>query len=282
VLTIFTVPKPFAGHVGVIQRNALASWARLPGDVEIIVCGDEAGTAAAAAEVGAIHVEQLERNEFGTPRVDSLFESALRVATRPVLVYANADLILLSDLPGAIARIGLPSYLVAGRRRNISVRGPLDFDRAGWDEELRRDSMRQGRLEHPWGSDYFVFPAELPLGPLPPFAVGRPFWDNWLFYRARALGIPVVDATKAIVPIHQMHGYEHIPGGSGEPWDGPEADANRLVSRAAQEGQDRVFHLWDATHLLTERGLRRARGPQHLWRRLKMSSSRGLGQRPML
>jgi hypothetical protein len=28
VLTIFTIRKPFAGHIGVIQRNAIASWLR--------------------------------------------------------------------------------------------------------------------------------------------------------------------------------------------------------------------------------------------------------------
>ena len=26
MLTIFTIPKPFIGHIGVIQRNAIMSW----------------------------------------------------------------------------------------------------------------------------------------------------------------------------------------------------------------------------------------------------------------
>ena len=26
MLTIFTTPKPFRGHIGIIQRNALKSW----------------------------------------------------------------------------------------------------------------------------------------------------------------------------------------------------------------------------------------------------------------
>jgi hypothetical protein len=29
VFTLFTVPKAFEGHIGVIQRNAFGSWARL-------------------------------------------------------------------------------------------------------------------------------------------------------------------------------------------------------------------------------------------------------------
>ena len=29
MLTIFTIPKPFVGHIGVIQRNAIISWLNL-------------------------------------------------------------------------------------------------------------------------------------------------------------------------------------------------------------------------------------------------------------
>ncbi|NBC18953.1 MAG: hypothetical protein GVY18_16755, partial [Bacteroidetes bacterium] len=52
MLTLFTIPKPFAGHIGVIQRNALESWRRLDSDVEIILCGDDAGVAKTADALG--------------------------------------------------------------------------------------------------------------------------------------------------------------------------------------------------------------------------------------
>jgi len=29
VFTLFTIPKAFKGHIGVIQRNAIGSWAQL-------------------------------------------------------------------------------------------------------------------------------------------------------------------------------------------------------------------------------------------------------------
>ena len=41
MLTIFSTPKPFRGHIGVIQRNAIESWKRIHPDVEIILFGDE-------------------------------------------------------------------------------------------------------------------------------------------------------------------------------------------------------------------------------------------------
>ena len=41
MITIFSTPKPFRGHIGVIQRNALKSWTLLHPDVEMILFGDE-------------------------------------------------------------------------------------------------------------------------------------------------------------------------------------------------------------------------------------------------
>src|SRR6266853_4649960 len=45
VLTIFASAKPFHGHTGVIQRNAIASWTRLRPRPEIILFGNEPGVA---------------------------------------------------------------------------------------------------------------------------------------------------------------------------------------------------------------------------------------------
>ena len=33
MITLFAIPKAFAGRAGVIQRNAIASWTRLGDDV---------------------------------------------------------------------------------------------------------------------------------------------------------------------------------------------------------------------------------------------------------
>ena len=46
-ISIVAVPKPFHGHIATIQRNALGSWTRAPGVAEVILLGDEAGTAEA-------------------------------------------------------------------------------------------------------------------------------------------------------------------------------------------------------------------------------------------
>ena len=68
-LALFSLPKPFRGHEGVIQRNALRSWAGLPGSPELLVFGGEDGAAEAAAAVGARAVPEVARNEQSTPFV---------------------------------------------------------------------------------------------------------------------------------------------------------------------------------------------------------------------
>ena len=52
MLTIFSTPKPFLGHIEVIQRNAIESWKRLEANVEIILIGDDPGTAEVCRELG--------------------------------------------------------------------------------------------------------------------------------------------------------------------------------------------------------------------------------------
>ena len=39
-LAILAMPKPFHGHIGMIQRNAIQSWTHLSPRPEIFLCGD--------------------------------------------------------------------------------------------------------------------------------------------------------------------------------------------------------------------------------------------------
>jgi hypothetical protein len=41
MITFFTTPKPFRGHIGIIQRNATENWNRMHTSVEVILFGDE-------------------------------------------------------------------------------------------------------------------------------------------------------------------------------------------------------------------------------------------------
>ena len=251
VLTVFTVPKPFRGRVGEIQRNAIESWCALRHDVQVVLVGDEDGVARAAREAGVEHVGGLLHNDRGTPRLDSAFARAATVARLPLWCFVNSDILLLDDALPAFERVAsaFDTFLVIGECRDLDVAaGTATGDvtvRAG----LRESALERGRLRGYAALDYFVFPRGL-FDPVPPFAIGRAGFDNWLVWRARAGGHPVVDATRRIVAVHQSHDYLHVPGGQEEAYSGAEAERNiRLAG-----GKEHIYSLHDATHRLLARG----------------------------
>src|SRR5574340_1281413 len=102
MLTFFSLPKPFRGHIGIIQQNAIRSWLHLRPGNDIILYGDEEGTADFACEFGLCHVPDLKRNEYGTPLIGSMFRNAQTRAQHPYLCYINADILLFPDFLEAL------------------------------------------------------------------------------------------------------------------------------------------------------------------------------------
>jgi hypothetical protein len=254
MLTLFSAPKPFDGHIGLIQRNALASWSALTPEAEVLLLGDEPGLAEAAAECGAEHLKGVARNESGTPLVSSIFSLAQGRARHALMCYVNADILLLEDFLPAVKRVGqeLDRFLMVGRRWDLEVEEPLSFDPAGR-ERLRWQLEQAGRMHPPAGSDYFVF-RKGEFADMPGFALGRAGWDNWMIYAARAARLAVVDASDSVTIIHQTHDYGHLPGGQPH-YRLPESDDNLRLAG----GREMVFTLKDATWRLGPFGLRRQR-----------------------
>jgi hypothetical protein len=252
-ITVFSIPKSFVGHIGIIQRNALASWTRLGEGVQVILFGNDAGVAEVAREAGVEHVPDIERTEYGTPLVNSAFSLAARMARNPLLCYANADIMFTDDLLRAAASVRRRKFLMVGHRWNVDIIEPWDFSDPRWRKKLVALAHYHGSLSRDDWIDYFVFPRDCKLTVLPPFVVGRPRWDNYLLFRCRQLGYPLIDATDVVTAVHQNHGYGHVPKGTGDLWYGPEADANiKLLG-----DESRIFRLIDATHKLTEAGLKK-------------------------
>lgn len=262
MLTLFTTPKPFRGHIAVIQRNAIQSWCELRPSCEIILFGDEEGSSEIVGELGLRHVRDLERNEYGTPLLNTMFEVAQEIAAHPRLCYVNADIVLLSDFPTAVRRIPFPDFLMVGQRWDVDLAQPLDVSRSDWEPKMRQYVRDRGILHTHFAMDFFVFPRGL-FTEMPPFAVGRPAWDNWMVYRARSLKIPVVDATAVVMAIHQNHGYDHPRGRSGI-YRGTEGMRNLALAG----GLAHAFDVRDATHVLTPASVKRALRKDHLKRRL--------------
>lgn len=262
-LTLFTLPKPFHGHIDTIQTNAIKSWLLLQPRPEVILFGDEEGTARLASELAIRHIPKIACNEYGTPLVSSLFHSAQDIACHQFMCYVNADIILMSDFLPAIRQIKKSSFLAIGQRWDIDIREELDFNNPGWENQLRAQLAERGKLHGHTGLDYFVFPRGL-YQDIPPFAIGRTAWDNWLVYQARSLDAPVIDATQSIVAVHQNHDYSHSQGGAISVWKGPEAVRNRELAGWGEHG----FTLEHATWILSPQGMKRALSLRYLYFRL--------------
>ena len=93
-LTIIAMPKPFRGHIGIIQLNAITSWTKLRPRPEIILFGTEEGAAECAADLGLVHIPEVARNQHGTPLLADIFALAEERTTHDTLAYVNADIIL--------------------------------------------------------------------------------------------------------------------------------------------------------------------------------------------
>ncbi len=221
-LTLFTTAKPFAGHSAIIQRNALRSWTLLEPRPEILLLGDEEGYEQAAKEVGAVRVLDLERNEFGTPLLSGIFRSGHEHGHGRVLMFLNADIILPPPFVEAVATVErqISRFLLVGRRVDLDVVQPVTFG-DGWCQQLLKRAAVDGNVRGDLCIDYFAFTRDL-FTEIPPFAIGRTRYDNWLIWRAAAEGARVVDASAFVQVIHQNHDYGHT-GGLLKAWEGAEA-----------------------------------------------------------
>jgi hypothetical protein len=253
MLTIFTTPKPFRGHINIIQRNALKSWTLLHPDVEVILFGDEEGAAEVARELGIRHEAHVDRNELGTNLLDYMFGKAEAIARHDVLCYVNCDIVLTDDFLHAVERVraAYPRFLMVGRRWDTPITAPIDFSDSGWGEKARNFALSSNAQRDEWWIDYFVFARGLWGRDLPPFAVGRARWDNWMVWKALDLKLPVVDASRAIVAVHQNHDYKHLPQGKGGVWEGEEAQRNLKLAG----GRYHQRTIADANMLLRSDGL---------------------------
>lgn len=253
MLTIFTIPKPFIGNIGVIQRNAIMSWLNLIPKCEIILFGDDSGIQEVAQELGIICIPDIKKNEYGTPYLDDVFNRAQKIAHHDILCYTNSDIIFFNDIIEAVTLIPMKEYLVIGERWDVDLTAPLKTSDKNWAENFFSYASEHHTVLNFPGMDYFIFPRNM-LREILPFVVGRRGWDNWLIYHVRERKISVIDATGIVHVVHQNHSYSHIPDKKGSRWDGPESSGNlRLV-------QNRLIYLWeliDSDWVLTPKGPKR-------------------------
>lgn len=249
MLTLFTTAKPFRGGDLTRQRNALRSWSLLHPDGEVILFGDVPGAREVAAELGIRHVPDVLHSEHGSVRLDDMFARAQDMARHDLLCYANCDIILLDSFARAAAAAagGSKDFLMIGRRWDAPIETPVHFSGPGWQTHLRDEVVRTGKMQSPAAVDYFAFSRGL-YARMPPFVIGRVYWDHWLVWRARSMKVPVIDATADVLAIHQNHDHSYHPAGL----EGVRKDAESKRNRALAGGQWHLYTIEHATHRLID------------------------------
>ena len=254
MITFFTTAKPFRGHSAIIQRNALKSWKLLYPEVEVILFGNDEGTSEVSREFGLRHEPQVARNAAGLPYMNAMFDRAHEISSYETLCYSNCDIILTSDFPEALGRLQIAAsdFLMIGRRWDIEVTRPLDFLNPQWQQEIRDIALKTNDRRDAWWIDYFLFGRGLFYKKIPEFVVGRPRWDNWVVWKALSSGARVIDASAAVLAIHQNHGYAAHPKGREGLW----ADESSQHNIALSGGALHLCKIDDAINRLTTDGIK--------------------------
>lgn len=249
MFTLFSTCKPFKGLYNTIQRNAIRSWLAIDPRPEIILLGNDAGTAEICAEFGLIHIPNVAQAPHGKPDVADLFAKAQAAASHDVLAYVNADICVFDDFARAIdvLRWRLPKFMMCGQRHNLDVKREVK----NWDT-LKKKALNRADLLVATGTDYFVFKrgmlSELAEG----LGAGHLAWDNYIpWYAVTKDKAAFVDATATVLAIHQNHPEVEFNGHPG-------AQQNHGVVR--QQDPDKPgdycgLFLKDVSHVLAPDGL---------------------------
>lgn len=286
MLTIFSSPRPFTEkRFEKIQMNALDSWVRLKPRPDIILFGDkrhEQGIDMLARKLSghARRIAQyrwetdIKRNRWGTPLVGDLMINAQRMAQTDFVAWVNTDIILLQDFMEAIKQVErqLRQFLLIGAKWRLYGEPPeIDFTRDDWQRHVRKLCKHGGERQPRSGSNYQVFTNGLFRGHLykrlddrpshkedfpveyPPIAWGRIRMDTWLVWQCLRREIPVIDATDAILAVHQDHrhiGKRVIPQDSGS----EEIGLQDKLTERRESGGGRISN---ASWILDKQGLRK-------------------------
>jgi hypothetical protein len=245
VITIFTIPKPFTGLSDIIQRNAILSWQRLHGDSQILIFGDDPSVVKFAKDHNIQCISDFKSNNYGTPLLDGIWRAAHDNAENEYICYINTDIILFPDFVEKTTDVNLDSFFLAGRRWDVKIDFLLEFD-SDWILQCKELVHEKGVLHRDSGVDYFLFPKKC-MPDMPPFAIGRGWWDNWLLFNFIKRSIPLIDGTE-IMTIHQNHDYSHIKSATkNTTHKGIERENNGTIANLKYW---QLFYITDSEYIL--------------------------------
>lgn len=217
-ITLFTCPKPFTEKFATLQAQSLRSWTLLqPPPDHIYLLGGDKGVHEIAVRFNVSEIASVRRNEYGTPFLDDIVNQVLARSDDDIFVLINNDILTPNSWMEALQHayaLFRRKFLIIGQRFNVPSEASVEVSKAADDAVdgvIRKWGDRDGRAEGTMGIDYFAFTRGV-FDMIPPFALGRFAWDNWLVHRAVHRGATVVDLSQFARIIHPRHDYSHLPG----------------------------------------------------------------------
>jgi hypothetical protein len=211
MITFFTTPKQFKGENIITQKNALRSWKQFSPECEIIVFDKFSDSGDVFNELKVTNITDIKKfsDELPLPLVNEMFNKIQLIANNPICCYINSDIILPENFLEIVVNLHNKlesNYLLVGQRFDLNVNSELDFSK-NWEADFLVKYKNEMELHPPSGSDFFIFPKnQYGKEDIPPFAIGRPVWDNWLIYNGvKRKKLKVVDITNSTIVYHQNH-----------------------------------------------------------------------------
>jgi hypothetical protein len=207
-ITFICCPKPFLPEYKNIQTNAILSWKNLKCCNNIVVVGDEFGIEEFCTENNLINEKNVNRNEWGTPLLDSIFELGYKHSEKYVC-YVNSDIIFLEDFDKTfevIFKLNKDKFLFTGRQWSVKIDYLINFKDNDEVQKLILDVKNYNKQNASCAIDYFLH-TKTTFEKILPFAIGRWHWDRWLMYEALRINIMTIDLSDTIMAIHQDAKY---------------------------------------------------------------------------
>jgi len=261
-MILFSVPKPFIGEYDIIQRNAIKSWLQINPKPKIVLMGNEKGIKNIVSEYKLIHIKKINRNQQGTPLLNDIYLKMNKFNDR-IFMYINTDIVLLNSPYSTIELLlnRFSQFLAVGRRYEINIKKRISI------RQIKR-LIHNGTVKQKNDSwiDYFLFTKGI-FDQVPPFALGKTFWDKWLVWSTLKKEIPVIDITKQLTAIHQTHTYSiNSKTNAKTVWAGEEAYTNLLLA----EGWSCSSTIADSSFKLINNILLHQKKKQKPWGRMIM------------
>ena len=220
MLAVFTSFKPFTGAAADIQMRSLENWRAVFPDTEIV----NFETATDESLPSDLRTVIVDEGKGKVPLFGSMVRWMEANTEANLFLYANGDILFPENLKTYLTLLPETPFLLTGQRVDI----------------MKDQSQK---LHGPAGMDYFFFARNV-FSELPDVVMGRGYCDSALVAHCLRQEISVINATEAIVVLHQWHDYTHAKGGKLSVYEGIAALENMRNNGLRHFAP----HVCDSTH----------------------------------